>query len=424
MNKQKKTLILQIVLFLVTVVTTTLAGAEWQDSKFLFFVNEEHLLTWDDFLGGFRYSIPFLLILTCHEFGHYFTAKYHRIKVTLPFYIPLWFGFLVSPSFGTMGAFIRIKEVIQSRKHYFDVGVAGPLAGFVVALVVIIYGYTHLPPAEAIYKIHPEYEAFGLDYPNHVYSYEYARKQDSLSYLSARAIDSVAFVKEGKISEWSFRAYEPQESYSNMYFSKPLLFHIAEKYLVEDKSRIPLPQEIMHNPYLLAGLLALFFTALNLLPIGQLDGGHIIFGLFSEKYSRMISIAMYSILVFFAGLGIVSVPLIVEALSGNDFGSLFLLIGYIYFLYTCTFSFLKKTLDRWTFAAVMVAIQFAVHTYTGSEGYMGWLFFAFFLGRFIGIVHPKVLDQSPLSNGRIALGVFAILVFILSFSPEPFVMEF
>ncbi len=327
MIKRKKTLAIHIALFLITIVTTTLAGAEWMYSKFVLFVDEAHLMTFDDFLGGFHFSIPFLLILTCHEFGHYFTAKYYKIKVTFPYYVPMWLGFMLSPSFGTMGAFIKIKDVIQSRKHYFDVGISGPLAGFVVALGVIFYGYTHLPPIEDIFEVHPEYAQYGADYAEHVYTYDYTQLQDSLSYLRARKADSLDAVADGSISEWSFRAYEAQDSYPDMYFSKPLLFHLAEEYLVADKSRIPPPQEIMHNPYLLAGLLALFFTALNLLPIGQLDGGHVIFGLFSEKYSRAISVTMYSAFVFFAGLGLVSIQLIIDAFTTSDFGSLFLLLG-------------------------------------------------------------------------------------------------
>lgn len=423
MNKKSKTLALQIGLFIITIITTTLAGTEWTYQKYLFFTDEAHKMTWNDFMGGFHYSIPFLLILTCHEFGHYFTAKFYKIKVTLPYYIPLWLGLILSPSFGTMGAFIKIKDVIQSRKHYFDVGVSGPLAGFVVALFVIFYGYTHLPPLEKIFEIHPEYEQFGEDYASEVYKYDFRKQQDSLSYIQARKTDSLSYLADGKILEWAFAAYEPQDSYPDMYFNKPLLFQLIEKYFVSDTSLIPPPQEIMHNPYLLAGLLALFFTALNLLPIGQLDGGHVIFGLFSEKYSRMISVGVYSAFVFFAGLGIVSVQLIVEAFSTNEFGSLLLLLGYIYFLYFCSFSFLTRTIDRWTYAAVMIAVQFAVHTFTGVEGYFGWLAFAFFLGRFVGIYHPSVMDNRPLSINRVVVGVIALVVFVLSFSPVPFVIE-
>jgi membrane-associated protease RseP (regulator of RpoE activity) len=151
---------LQIGLFLLTTISATLAGAEWITGKTFLFGKEK--LGFSDFLNGFNYSFPFLLTLTFHEFGHYFAAKYHQIKVTLPYYIPIWMsGFL---SFGTMGAFIRIIDRPKSRKQYFDIGIAGPLAGFIIAIGVLWYGFTHLPPADYIYTIHPEYKALGPNY--------------------------------------------------------------------------------------------------------------------------------------------------------------------------------------------------------------------------------------------------------------------
>lgn len=73
------------------------------------------------------------------------------------------FGFFsLVPSIGTMGAFIRIKGAVTTRKEYFDIGVAGPLAGFIVAMGVLYYGFTHLPAPEYIFTIHPEYKVFGL----------------------------------------------------------------------------------------------------------------------------------------------------------------------------------------------------------------------------------------------------------------------
>src|SRR5690606_30910348 len=119
------------------------------------------------FYEGFAFSLPFLAVLTIHEFGHYFMAKYHQIKVSLPYYIPLWFG--ISPGIGTMGAFIRIKSAVQSRKQFFDIGIAGPLAGFVAALILLWYGFTYLPPIDYVFGIHPEYARFGHSYGQFVY---------------------------------------------------------------------------------------------------------------------------------------------------------------------------------------------------------------------------------------------------------------
>src|SRR5690606_12811327 len=124
----------------------------------------DETLNLHEILKGLYFSGPFLGILTVHEFGHYIAAQLHRVKVTLPYYIPLWFGFIAMPSIGTGGACIRIKEFVTSRNKYFDIGIAGPLAGFVVALGVLFYGFTHLPPPEHIFTIHPEYEQFGENY--------------------------------------------------------------------------------------------------------------------------------------------------------------------------------------------------------------------------------------------------------------------
>jgi membrane-associated protease RseP (regulator of RpoE activity) len=80
------------------------------------------------FSAGLNFPFPFLLILTVHEFGHYFVARYHKVKVTLPYYLPMPpFQF----SLGTMGALIRLREKVYSKKQNFDIGLAGPLAGFV-----------------------------------------------------------------------------------------------------------------------------------------------------------------------------------------------------------------------------------------------------------------------------------------------------
>ena len=148
MKKQKtvKTILMHIVLFIITVIATTIAGAEWMYGRWLF--SGEYSLTQDELWNGLSFSIPFLCILSVHEMGHYVVARMNQIKVTLPYYIPMWLGFIPGmPSFGTMGAFIRIKAVIQSRREYFDVGVAGPIAGFIIALIVLWYGFSHLPPA-------------------------------------------------------------------------------------------------------------------------------------------------------------------------------------------------------------------------------------------------------------------------------------
>ncbi|MFY0606928.1 MAG: site-2 protease family protein [Cyclobacteriaceae bacterium] len=383
MPKLLKGYLLHIGLFIAALLSTTLAGAEWMFGKYLFWVEEVALMSWGDFVSGFHFSIPFLLILTVHEFGHYFTARYHRIGVTLPYYIPMWLGFILMPSFGTMGAFIKIKDRIYSTKHYFDIGISGPLAGFVVALAVIWYGFATLPEPEYIYQIHPEYEQYGLEYAQYVYQNE---------------------------NTMSFR------------FGSNLIFAFFEEY-VADPIRMPNPNEIIHYPYLLAGYLALFFTALNLLPIGQLDGGHILFGLLGHRRHHQVSKVLYTLFLFYAGLGLISVEDLrtADLESGLEFA--LIMGGYLYFLYICATSMFIKKQDRWLFASIIFGLQFGLHHFTHLEGYSGWLLFALIIGRFIGVEHPPVLVESNLSIQRKILGWVALVVFVLCFSPEPFIIE-
>ncbi len=278
MQSNTRTHLIQAILFITTLITTTMAGAEWMFGNiftfvidiFKFFAGASDApelkdipagMGWNEFIAGFQFSIPFLLILTVHEFGHYFVAKAHKVKVTLPYYIPLWFG--ISQSIGTMGAFIRIKSLVQSRLKFFDIGIAGPLAGFVVALAVLFYGFTHLPPIDYIFTIHPEYAKYGASYPQFVY--ENATGNLALG-------DNILF--------WFFKTY------------------------IADPSLLPHDYEIIHYPYLFAGYLALFFTSLNLIPIGQLDGGHILFGMIGEKKFNYFAPILFTCFAFYGGLGL------------------------------------------------------------------------------------------------------------------------
>lgn len=404
MNKQQKTLLIQLGLFIVTLITTTFAGAEWTLGKYVIFG-----MTWDDFLFGFDFSIPFLLILTVHEFGHYFTARYHKINVTLPYYIPMWFGFAGMASLGTMGAFIRIKENILSRTKYFDVGVSGPIAGFVVAIFLLVYGFRTLPETEYIYEIHPEYEVFGENFEE---------RMDGL--------DTLILKKDLNSSR---RAYETLHDtidtgrIGSVYFGNNILMNLGRQYLAPDDRYVPSPKELMHYPVLLAAYLAFFFTALNLLPIGQLDGGHVLFGLFGAKNHAIISRVLFTVFLFYAGLGwVTSADLLDTSLQGmgNFIASIAI---YIFVVYWSAFSVFKEKRDRLLYATVLFTVQFFVSSILKVEGYTGWLLFSVLIGRFIGVDHPPVVDNSQLTTGRKILGWVALIIFILSFSPQPLVIE-
>src|SRR5689334_14046503 len=175
MNKESKRIALQAALFVMTFITTTLAGAELAYGKTVIALFFGLSYTWSDFLSGMEFSIPLMLFLTCHEFGHYFTAIYHKVKTSLPYYIPL--PPIILFSIGTLGAVIRLRERPASNIQSFDIGIAGRLAGFVMALAILFYGFTTLPPSEHIFEIHPEYKQYGLSYADHVYTPEYFKKE-------------------------------------------------------------------------------------------------------------------------------------------------------------------------------------------------------------------------------------------------------
>ena len=397
---------LHIGLFLAAIVTTTFAGVEWTWIRFLF--HGETTMSWQDFKGGLSFSIPFLLILTCHEFGHYFTAKHYNIKVSLPYYIPFWLGFLPSISFGTMGAFIRIQDVIKSRTHYFDVGIAGPLAGFVIAIGVLWYGFASLPETGYIYEVHPEYELFGENFEEAIVG-----------------MDTVVMKSDLNPDRYNYELLEDsiRIGSGSLYFGDNILMNFGRKYWAPKDRYIPSSKEIMHYPWLLAGYLALFFTALNLLPIGQLDGGHVIYGLFGAEWHKKISTVLFSGFLFYAGLGWVKI----EHLTNDSIEGMMSFIAqigiYLYVLYICTYSMFPQKKDRWMYAAIMLAVQFFLSSFLGWEGYNGWILFGVLLGRFVGIQHPTAPDDRPLTTDRKILGWMALIIFILCFSPEPMVVD-
>lgn len=409
MKPRVKKVFIHVGLFIITLITTTLAGAEWQFGRFLGL--EESPLTWEYFWKGLYFSLPFLTFLTVHEFGHFFTARWHKVKVTLPYYLPFWFGFLWLPSIGTMGAIIRIKEYINSRKKYFDIGIAGPLAGFVVALGVLLYGFYNLPPAEHIYNFHPDYQIWGKNYAEVVYDLDTTIYKKDLAHLDQHILDQL-----------------PDSIMYNTTFSFALgsniLFDYMKNNIAPDPASVPNAYELIHYPWLFVGYLALFFTALNLIPIGQLDGGHILYGLFGSRWHRKISAVLFVVFVFYAGIGVVSAAeFFGQAASEDSIPFMYRLPLYIFFLYFI-FSKLTKSVQTNFLAALLVFIgQIAVSfIFPDFQGYSWWLVFAFILGRFLGIYHPYAYFEEPLDIKRKVLGWIALLIFVICFSPSPFVV--
>lgn len=324
--------------------------------------------------------MPFLLFLTCHEFGHYFTAKFYKVAVSLPYYIPFWLGwFFGSPSIGSMGAFIKIKSRIPNRAQQFDIGIAGPLAGFVIAIAVLFYGFTHLPDPEHIYSIHPEYEQYGLDYADHVYD---------------------------------------NDSIASFHLGDNLLFMFFKHYVAKDPALVPNPYEIIHYPWLFAGFLALLFTAINLLPIGQLDGGHVIYGLVGKRYHSYVSRTAYLIFLYYSGLGFVDFT--------SPFTDMMLdLAIYVALIFIALKGFRKSTKETLMYSVVLCFVQFVSFLiFPDFKGYIGWFFFAILIGRVVGVYHPGSLnDREALDPWRKVLGWLALIIFVISFTPTPFVFD-
>jgi len=374
---QRRTHLLQIFLFIITFISATLTGAEWIYGRVFFF--GENTLGWPEFFEGFKYSVPFLGVLTIHEFGHYFTAKKHKTDVTLPYYLPLWLGGLNS-TFGTLGAFIRIKERINSRIKYFDIGISGPLAGFVASLFVLWYGFRHLPPLDYVFELFPVFKQYGNDYGKFL--------ETSPDYMSLKLGDS-------------------------------LIFNFFEQNV--STGELPHPYLYTNYPIIFAGYLSLFFTALNLLPIGQLDGGHILYGLIGDRAFNIVSPILFYCFVFYAGLGYFNA----YEFTTQDTQMFSVLIGkfvaFILFNYFCFSKITDNIMTNLVITLSVVSLQLLIsYFFPTIEGYSGFLAFGLMIGRFLGVYHPSTSDMKPLTLERKILGWVALIIFIICFSPKPF----
>lgn len=198
---------------------------------------------------GWSFAASFLSILLAHEFGHYFVGRYHKTNVTLPFFLPLPYPI---SAFGTLGAVIQMKERPKNKRILFDIGIAGPLAGLIVAIPVLLYGLSLS-------------ELTTLSGPG-------ALEGNSILYLLAK------FAVFGK---W---LPEPA-SYGNV---PPFLYWV--RYLfTSTPSAIGALDVQVHN-VAWAGWAGLLVTSLNLIPIGTLDGGHIIYSALGDKAKKFVGV--------------------------------------------------------------------------------------------------------------------------------------
>ncbi len=312
-QKERQGIFYSILLFLITFLTTLFAGVDWIGRT-------SEAIEISELAKGLPYSLSILFVLGVHEFGHYFAAVYHRVKTSLPYFIPFASFEGLFLSFGTMGAVIRTRSPIYSRKALFDIGVYGPIAGFVACLGIYIYGFATLPGMDYLLAIHPD---FGTP--------EYGKNALTLI------------------------------------FGDNLITIILRELFGRPGTFIPPMSEIYHYPFLCVGWFGMFVTSMNLIPVGQLDGGHIVYGMFGRKTQVTVASISMVLLIVFGTMGA-----------------------------------LQSFLD--------IAMP---------VGWAGWLLWAAILFFVIKVKHPPVPDDTNLDSGRMLVGYFSIMIFILTFTPTP-----
>jgi membrane-associated protease RseP (regulator of RpoE activity) len=363
--------------FSVSIVSTLLVGKGLQIRTIAGF--SLPFPTNEDLIAGALFASLLLSFLTVHEFGHYFAALYHRVRVSLPYFIPLPVGI------GTLGAVIKIRQRIQRTRSLFDIGAAGPIAGFVVSLIILIIGFTTLP---------------GPSFLN-----EFGDHQMLIDHFN----------------EFGYYPPIPSLMEGQMIFlfgETPLYSFIASFF-----PSAPPMYEIMHYPFLLAGWFGLFFTALNLMPVGQLDGGHILYSLVGYEKHRIIA------RLFFGGLtvlaGIEAIPLFQNYLTNYGFGS----VGYAWGIWIIMLSLLMKKAYKehlyWMGTMIPISLflsGFFLYVWNplfAQEGSVLWIFWSFFTAYVVKIEHPPVRFEEPLSPARTILGWLSMVIFILCISLNP-----
>ena len=278
-------------MFALTIATTTFVGANWYIS-FLDDFHGSRLLPMSFaalLIRGFWYSGTILAILGSHELGHYFACRYYNVDASLPFFIPV--PILLT---GTMGAFIRIREPIPQKRMLFDIGIAGPIAGFVVAVPALFVG--------------------------------------------------IAMSHVAKLPD-TFTGYE---------LGQPLLFKLASWLLWGTQAD---GYSLNLHPMAFAAWFGLLATALNLFPIGQLDGGHISYAVLGSRVSTYVTFSTVGVAMLLA--------------------------------------WFASSWIMWTALTVVMLLVF-------------------------GPRHPRVFDEEvPLDRSRLLLALFALLMFVLCFTPAP-----
>ncbi|MBN1450786.1 MAG: site-2 protease family protein [Anaerolineales bacterium] len=230
-----------VILFILTVFSVMLAGAT-PEGPLPPDAGGQMLALLKSIFTGWPFALSLMGILLAHEFGHYLVSRYHKTPATLPYFIPLPF-----PPLGTMGAAILMKGVPKNKRILFDIGVAGPLAGMLIAIPVLFYGLS----LSSLDTIQATANSF--------------IEGNSLIYLFAK------FAIFGKFLP------EPA-TFGNM---PPFLYWL--RYFFTGQPSPIGGTDVFIHPVAFAGWAGLLVTALNLVPAGTLDGGHVVYSLFGEK---------------------------------------------------------------------------------------------------------------------------------------------
>ena len=375
--------LLHLGLFLLTFVSVTWCGGFLVSRDRLWSTDGAGLWPWLAVLGdpdflhdGLVYATAFLSFLTAHEFGHYLAARLRQTRVSLPYFLPI----PLPGTFGTFGAVIQIREPLRRTRQLFDIGAAGPLAGFVVALGVLLAAVLTLPGADYFQAMRGHADVLG------------------------QLATSGTFP--------AFDAATPAPGTMAMVLGDTPLFH-----LISGLGWVRVPgHEIAHYPLLLAGWLGLFFTALNLLPVGQLDGGHIVYALFGPRVHGIVARVTTMLLLVSGAVGLAG------DLAGVSPWTLWPALALILSLA------LARLLDgEWRLVALGVAggtaivagLVLGLPELAARVGWTGWLFWVGLILFVIRVDHPPVRIQEPLTPGRRALGWLCIVIFVLCFSIQP-----
>jgi membrane-associated protease RseP (regulator of RpoE activity) len=280
-----------LILFLLTIVSTTQAGGLHYASFIVAFSDRlPDIPLTSLFLHGLWYSVSILAILGCHELGHYYACRYYRVDASRPYFLPM--PLLLT---GTLGAFIRIRTPIPGKRALFDIGIAGPIAGFVVAVPLLLAGM-HM---STVVLVPPDFRG---------------------------------------------QVYE---------LGEPLLFKAAAWLTF---GTIPDGYSVNMHPMAFAAWFGMLATALNLFPIGQLDGGHISYAVLGRRSTHVTMMTVLCLI----GLTFVSTSWLV-----------------------------------WTVLTVVMLLTF-------------------------GPRHPRTMDEDiPLDTGRLFFAAFALVMFIVCFTPAP-----